>query len=523
MTGGSAKTSFAVRGRLGDAALALAVMFAFARYYQMFPMDDGAFFLRYAEHLASGFGYRWNVGEVAPIGASAPLWPLLQAGLINLGLSARVASLSLAFLGLFVGSTLLSSTMRAVAGWPAAVSVALFVAATAFILGPSMGGLETPLTIALLAASLAVLAASWNRDSARDWCVFSVLAMGLVIQKVDLAPFALGLLLAAGYDFRRKATWPSVAVAALLLGAFFGFMKLGTGDFLPLSLLRKFQDSTGLDGRNLPTMSRYWFVQNVFFDAEPAFLGNGRAAITAMALFALPGWYRGEPRLLTFLAVGIIGQAVAYTVFPPTEPFIWYLSPSLLGMDILAAGAFLTPRPGARFSVPLVAMAALACGAYALARAEPQRSWFVDNSASVEADRAHAGQWVAAHTPGDFRVLTGFGNSAYYSNRWVYDQSRLNTDIDLRLHLPEMVAAFEPEIVIYNPAGSHVSPREYRAAFVNYRLIKVFSSAYEAKSANFYIVVLAREDVADRLKSEALEETNFHAEPSRRLWLTGSR
>jgi hypothetical protein len=54
--------------------------------------DDAAFFLRYAENIAAGHGWRWNVEEPPVWGASAPLWPVPVALGIRLGLAPQTAS-----------------------------------------------------------------------------------------------------------------------------------------------------------------------------------------------------------------------------------------------------------------------------------------------------------------------------------------------------------------------------------------------------------------------------------------------
>ncbi len=489
----SESDSLSVRMRYFVPHIALGAMalWALSRYHQEFLLDDGAFYLRYAEHIASGVGYRWNPGEQAPIGASVPLWPLFEAGVMLFGASGNIASQVLAFLGLFVSSVLLTTTFRHIAGWPGAITIGALLASTAFVLGSSMGGMETPLTIMMLSVTFAKLAAGFDVDSNFDHCVLAMLAAGLCIIKLDLAPWAVGALIAVRFDPRRRQAWLSVVLLIAMPLAFFAFMKISTGSALPISFLRKLQDSAGIVS-NVKTLPRAWFGSFVF-------LLFGRGGVTALALLAASGWLRARPRLLVFLTVGILGQFVAYTIFPPTEPFIWYLAPSLFAMDILAAGVFLTVGSDRRLQAA-AAILVLTCGGYGFLQAEHWRSVFVTNAAYTEADRSRAGQWVAAHTPKSYRVLTGWGNPAYYAQRRTYDSSGLNYPVDTRLTFDQLAANYAPEILIFCPWKTGVGPKDYKAIPPGYRVVKSFSSAQESGTNDFFALVLARDDVADALE-----------------------
>src|SRR5262245_53806698 len=68
-------------------------VFCMVRQHPPYFEDDAAFFLRYAENLAGGHGWRWNVEEPPVWGASAPLWPVPIALGVKLGLSAARSSL----------------------------------------------------------------------------------------------------------------------------------------------------------------------------------------------------------------------------------------------------------------------------------------------------------------------------------------------------------------------------------------------------------------------------------------------
>ena len=90
-------------------------LIALIRYYQPFPVDDAGFYFRYADHIANGFGYRWNIDEIAPIGASATLWPpLISLFQWLLGIPTQQAALLLAVM-LLGGTYLLAFNVASAA------------------------------------------------------------------------------------------------------------------------------------------------------------------------------------------------------------------------------------------------------------------------------------------------------------------------------------------------------------------------------------------------------------------------
>jgi hypothetical protein len=472
------------------------VLVAAARYYHVFPVDDGGFFLRYADHIASGLGYQWNPGEPGPIGASAPLWPPLVAMIIKLGVTARVASLVLACVCLFVATILVTTRLEALSGRLASATYVIVFAASANVLGYSVGGLETPLTILVLSSAFYLLASSSKEHGRPSLYLVVAVAALLTITKLDLLPFSLAMLLAARYNpVNRNTLLPSLFGIILLL-CYLLFMKTTTGAFLPLSLMRKLQDSAGIGVPAVSAMPRDWFAQNVF-------LNSGRWCVTVLALFSLPGWFRVQRGVLIFILVGIAGQVAAYTILPPTEAFSWYFGPCLFGMNVLAAGVFLTIGSTRVVPTAAVTAGAIFLGALALDAAESTRLWFIRNSEGTESDRSLAGIWVSTHTPKHFTVFTGWGNPAYYSRRKVYDFSGLNSDFPSGA---DLIQLHHPEILILCPWQSHTKPSDYHDTPPHYKIVKVFARAVETGQDDFFAIVLAREDVLDQLGPMQAEE-----------------
>ena len=137
-------------------ALSAALVFVLENRHTTAPIDDAYIVYRYAENLAHGNGFVFNVGERVE-GVTTLLWTLLVAAFVRAGLDAeRVAhALSVAFGGL----TLWLTYVYARAALPsehritAAVAPWLLVACPSFIVW-STAGLETPLFMATVMATL---------------------------------------------------------------------------------------------------------------------------------------------------------------------------------------------------------------------------------------------------------------------------------------------------------------------------------------------------------------------------------
>jgi hypothetical protein len=74
--------------------------------------------MRYATHLANGYGIVWNIGEKPVDGASDLLFMVMVAGLIKAGLSAEIAARTLIFLAHVANVLLVYFALRSLWGAP---------------------------------------------------------------------------------------------------------------------------------------------------------------------------------------------------------------------------------------------------------------------------------------------------------------------------------------------------------------------------------------------------------------------
>ena len=469
----------------------IVLVFLFSMHYRLGPevADDGAFFLRYAENMLKGDFWVWNPGEAPVWGASAPLYPLIIAIPMALGLSPEsaiiVAGLALSSVSLAAVTLMLGQRFGVVAGF----AFLVFGALDSGLMYFSGAGLETPLTISLLALGLWTLL-----YQPRAW-VIGVVAGLLMVNKIDLIPVG-GLLLLA--HWLQDKRFPKVAfmVAGLVALAWYGFAWLYFGAPVPNSFLTK-----ALHQNNMPKS-----IDWTWFGAFVLWLGIHKWLV----VFSVPALWRGVRSfapLLVFFAGLLAVHLVAYTIKYPFEPYNWYAMPAVFSLLVLGAiGVGLLADLGAR---PIrgkkwitgVIGAVLVGGVFvAYIRQEILGTQIMKSfSSHQEYDRTEAGKWVNKNTPKNFVVYTMWGNPAYYSQREVLDGSFLNRKYE---NDDNLIKKYRPEILILqNQSGdTPMDPVYATEKNEGYSVVKVFDKTYLA-GMDYFFAVLARNDVIDKIKN----------------------
>lgn len=464
--------------------------------------DDVLFFLRYVDNLASGQGYRFNVGEPPVCGASAPLWPLLVVPFKFLGLSSEHALLVLSVL-LSLGATLLLGWVMHRRFGPIGVLTLIPALVVSHRYSTwATSGMESPLTFLLVAGALAVASGMGS------WLSLGTVAGLCLVHKLDLAPLGL-VLLGGAYLWRRETFWRATALAGALAAVWFSFATLYFGVPLPNSFFTKL-------GATYGEMERSWFVQTAFWS-------GGAPVRTVLALVGLVA-LRRHPYVACVAAAQVLVPTAGYTLHPPREAFAWYVAAISPALAILAGSglALLLWVPG-RSAVSL-RHAALALGVVLLLggwlerRDRPFVSGWHRYLLDTQLPMKRAGLWVAENVPEDARVATGWGNPAYYSRRFVYDRTFLNRRKGSTVVDP--LVEFQPEVLIDHAMKPFA---EYRPPS-SYHVVKVFEGI--GRSPSFVAVLLHDEpDVSTpaEVRSGFLEglaealETPEDPESARRL------
>ncbi|SAL84176.1 hypothetical protein AWB67_06613 [Caballeronia terrestris] len=451
--------------------------------------DDAAFFLRYADNAAQGHFWVWNIGEAPVWGASAPFFPLLLVPLITLGVpsvtsivwaSALLSAASLAAMAVLIARRFgfLSAIAFVVLG--ALDTGTMFYAGT---------GLETPLTFALISFALFALL------ERRGEVAIGIAAGLLAIHKMDLIP--VGGLLVLAYSWQTRRMPIRSAVLALVIAClWYGFAWWYFGAPVPNSFLTKALHQN--DFVNI--IDWRWFGSTVYyrFDHWP---------LSLLALLGLVRLRKGFAPLLLLMLGLLAVHLAAYTVKHPFEPYDWYCMPSLLVLLILASagvgfiGELLGARGNKRLLVGAVSvlllLAVIVRYEIDFQRADTlsRQNWL----RYVEHDRAEAGRWVDENTPASFRLVTAWGNPAYFSRRYVYDLSFLNR----RYEPGDLIEKYRPEILIFQNSepSTPLTPDQYGP---NYTPVRIFDSAFGNGEGNYFFTVYARKDVLPQIRNVTL-------------------
>jgi hypothetical protein len=461
------------------AALAFALLFALqiaalVVYRADYVSDDAAFFFRYAENLAAGHGYRWNVEEPPVWGASAPLWPLVLAAGILLGATVEAVCLAASWIFTLGATALVALVARRVSGTWGILALAAIAPLAYLYSGWATTGLESPLTFFVVALALAV--ASRPRHG-----VLLGLAAGLcMVQKVDLVPLGLALLAGTAL-WHRDRLRPAILAALVLAGAWYGFAAWHFGFPLPNSFLTKMTADYHM-------VEREWFARVTLVEgAQPLLL-----TLAAVGLVVL----RRQRFVAALALVAIAAPLAGYTLRPPPEEFAWYTAPLGCALVLLAtcglAGLLraIAGTAGRVWRIAL-AVAVLAGTAAALYRLDHQRITALRFYLNlVEEARAGAGRFVDRNTPPDARVYTGYGNIAFYSRRFVYDHSFLNR----RPEPGDMLLKYAPEVFVAASFATGIPPEEFPVPR-NYVVVRTFTGPLDSGAMDYYVVVMFREDL----------------------------
>lgn len=232
---------FARSRLLIGAVVAVAAMALVAHARSLDALCDDAFIsLRYAENLARHGAPVYNLGERVE-GYTSPLWMLITAGLLAIGVEGATA---LKVLGVLSAVALVIAVWRLwqriapgrMEGW---LVLALLAGSTP-VAAWSSSGLETPLLAALLAAAVAELVALLNQPTRAR----ALLAGGVVAFAVLTRPEAI-LVAGAGVlwiwiDARaRHRLVPFVAAVALPVSAWLCLRWGYYGELLPNTFVAK--------------------------------------------------------------------------------------------------------------------------------------------------------------------------------------------------------------------------------------------------------------------------------------------
>lgn len=455
---------------LGVIALGLGLLF------RDIAFDDPFVTYRYAENLATGHGFVYNVGERV-LSTTAPLYALLLA--VGRLFTTNIPLLSnwIGIASLWVGASLLvhmSDRFRQ----PLAGAVAGLLYVTCPLLWLSMG-FEVPFYLALILAGYVLYFEN------RAVLAAVLLALAALTRPDGLV--AAGVLLVHAVCNERRFPWKPAAAYLLTLAPVLIGLTVYFGSPVPVTLATKnAQTALGVTGFYAGTrflqgaliLAKAWFLQTPLY-----------ALLAASALFGAVVSLRRK-RWALWLAAWAALYSLGYHLLR-VAPYHWYYAPLvpasvvLAGLGAARAGQ-LVRRPAARHILAgLLALGMLAAQGVSLYRMER----VLHGDAFVSPDLPtykvlpevktdvyrRVGEWLAANTPADADVgVTEVGVMGYYSKRPMVDfLGLLRPDVAQALRRGDVAWAlfhYQPDYLALtevNPLYSYDIRRDewFRAAY----------------------------------------------------------
>jgi hypothetical protein len=415
---------------VGVLVLAAVACFLHASKLASYAFEDAYITFRYADNLARGHGFVFNLGERV-LGTSTPLYTLLLAGFRMLGLDPPAVA------GVVYAICL---SLTALGGWwilrrfKHPNLAALYAVMVLWGIGRSLHffGMETTLYTALMFAAL--IAALYDRP------VLTGLLTGLVcLTRYDGVVFA-GVLLPLLWYRQRRFPWKAMLTAGAVTAPWFLFSWVYFGSPLPNTLGAK-SGAVGVIEYMNQSLLR---LIDGLFSPVARFIRQGglpaklRAAIVllivAPTLTHTIRTLRRERLAGTFLLYPVL-LWLGYSLIAPPVSFRWYLLPGmllLLTLCLLTWGEALSgASPRLR---PVFAGAAAAMVGWSL--------WFLPSGVAAEVDRLVNTEvyrrrvkaydllagWMTDHGLDDVKLLTHEpGYLSYITGNPVVDAAGLVT------------------------------------------------------------------------------------------------
>lgn len=404
-------------------------------------VDDAMVSMRYAQHLAHGFGLVWNIGQKPVEGFTNPAWMLLMAVFHLFPIPAAKVSLAVMIASALILLANILVVYRLCASLHPAASLSPLLAAgiTALyfpLIFWSLRGMEVGLLVLLIDAAAWIAVRREGAIRARDAAALGLLLSLAVLTRLDALIqvfLILGFLAVTSID-RRRLLLPLLFVLLATVGILV-FQRLYFGDLLPNTY---YQKMAGTDLWERLRNGLLMFTQHAMWDA----------ALPAAFSFACLIFYKDFRRSGTLLLAALFVAQSAYSVWVGgdyAEPeldaanrFITQGMPALIILFSLALDRVLNDPPlrlRARPGAQAVFELALSLIVLAVMTGRPWLAWRHDNAPLLQADirRTREGLFLAKYTtPEAVIAVHAAGQIPYYSGRTTIDLLGLNDPVIAR-------------------------------------------------------------------------------------------
>jgi hypothetical protein len=388
-----------------------------------FTYEDAFITFRFAERLAAGQGFVYNLGERI-YGTTTPLLTLLLAGWLTIdphavvlgariiGLASGLAAIVLAWAAL--GRLGITDARRFIPIALLACSDKLWVRDTS--------GMETSLVICLMMFA-------WYA-AIRGWRVRSGLLAGLLLwTRIDLIVWVIALII-AGWVVERRPPIRLTIVTALTYAPWLIFAALYFGDPLPYTITAKWQ--AYFVGATTPYLDHLAIILRWLTPFSPPDRpGIEWSNYLWIVMLAVAAWGAREIRQIKWLAILVIFWGMEIVTLTLTRTTfqsryfvpLWWATMLLLGLGLGSIWRGLSGVPAA--ARKLIGAAAIAGGLTILLGAGYDQAVEYHDIQRFVNDGAlkPIGLWLSSHTPpGATVMLEPLGYIGYYADRPMIDE-----------------------------------------------------------------------------------------------------
>lgn len=371
--------------------------------------EDAFISFRYAENLASGNGFVFNLGEKV-LGTTTPLFTLLLAVMKFLGISCTIGSLIINMISEGITTLIIYLIAKNVAPQKYAFLPAILYCLSPSNISWSVSGMET----AFYAMILAVAFYNLFRENYHLAVLFGAIACLIRIDGIG----AMGIILLFIFFYRKKIDLKIMVLPAILLFSWELFSYFYFGSLIPNSLTAKFV----LYSENSPGFMVNLGVILDKFVFKGRYLSSATSAIFLLGIvLALRRSRKYAPVIIWFFCY------YAALVFSKTHIHGWYLIPPLFVyiafIGIGAAFVFNKIEKSFKIGIPKL-IVGLVIIIFSLL---PLRSKIIQLAREYRYERnvrIPIGIFLRNFASPDASVyLEPIGIIGYYSRKYIYDDS----------------------------------------------------------------------------------------------------
>ncbi len=403
-----------------------------------FTFDDAFITYRYAEHLAAGEGFVYNLGKRV-LGTTTPLFTLLLAALGKIGLPFESAALGIALLASAITGVILYRYARALGFGSFALLPVVAYVFFPRLLPVDSGGMETALFTLLVTAAL------YARFRQKNITAIALASLSVLTRPEGWIVW--GLLIIASLWEKQKDLGKQAAVSAFLILPWLLFAWRCFGSPIPNTVWAK--------------MALYHHAWTKPFWARLVLLMGWHHPFGWVLFIAaiIGAWWLRKQQKLGWLEITWVTAMIVFYLAGSTMIFRWYIAPIYPVYLLLASAALLVLREKLSLLKLSVAPAFLVIGGSLLLILANGKTVHNYRKEWNDLSTIHSGivRFLQTHAaPDDVVATEDIGYVGYYSRLTILDRAGLVSPEVIPYHKRQdyfgVIRDFRPAWLIISPS-----------------------------------------------------------------------